>query len=169
VGGGVALFAVQFAVALGAKVFCTSGSYEKIANTAAMGVAGGANYRNEDWDKQLLEQSGGFDLIIDGAGGGQMNTLLALCKPGGTIVCYGATLGAADNLNLHRIFWKQIRLQGTTMGTDDDFADMLRFVEKHRIVPVIDSEFLLQNTADAFRLMEHGGQFGKIVVKINEQ
>ncbi len=169
IGGGVALFAVQFAVALGANVFCTSGSDEKIAKTAAMGAAGGANYRNEFWDKQLLEQSGGFDLIIDGAGGEQMNTLLALCKPGGTIVSYGATLGAAKNLNLHRLFWKQIRLQGTTMGTDEDFAAMLAFVEKHRITPVIDAVFPLNDAAEAFRLMERGGQFGKIAVKMEER
>lgn len=164
VGGGVALFAVQFAIALGAKVFCTSGSDEKISNTKALGALSGANYRNENWDKQLLEQSGGFDLIIDGAGGEQMNTLLALCKPGGTIVCYGATLGAAHNLNLHRIFWKQIRLQGTTMGTDEDFTAMINFVEQHRIVPVIDRIFPLCDTAEAFQLMENAGQFGKIVV-----
>ncbi|GAB1430036.1 zinc-binding dehydrogenase [Ignavibacteria bacterium] len=167
IGGGVALFALQFANAVGAKVFCTSGSNEKLEKAETIGAIGTANYRNENWDKQLLEQTGGFDLIIDGAGGEQMNSLLSLCKPGGSVVSYGATLGAVKNLNLHRIFWKQIRLQGSTMGTDADFDAMLAFAERHDIMPTVDNVYSFDNATDAFARMEQGQQFGKIVVNIS--
>lgn len=168
IGGGVALFAMQFANAIGAKVYCTSGSDEKLEKAKTIGAIGGANYHNENWDKHLLQQTDGFDLIIDGAGGEQMNSLLSLCKPGGTVVSYGATLGAVKNLNLHRIFWKQIKLQGSTMGTDADFDAVLAFTEQHGIIPVIDSIFALDDAADAFTRMEQGKQFGKIVVNIHD-
>lgn len=166
-GGGVALVAVQFAAALGARVYCTSGSDEKLSKTVAIGAAGGENYSSDGWEKRLAEQAGGFDLILDSAGGEQMNALLGLCKPGGCIVSYGATLGAAKNLNLHRVFWKQLRLHGSSMGTDEDFAAMLRFVEQRRIVPVIDRTLALDDAAEAFPLLERGGQFGKIVVAVD--
>ncbi len=169
IGGGVALFAMQFAIALGANVYCSSSRHENINKALLMGAAGGANYRNENWNTQILDKSGGFDIIIDGAGGDQINTLLSLCKPGGTIVSYGATLGSAMNVNMHKIFWKQIRLQGTSMGTDADFAAMVNFVNNHSIIPEISHTFSLENAADAIDLLGRGGQFGKITINIYEE
>jgi zinc-binding alcohol dehydrogenase/oxidoreductase len=170
VGGGVALFATQFAVALGARVFITSGSDEKLAKAFSLGAAGGVNYKNADWVGALRSMSGGgFDVIIDGAAGASVNNLLDLAVPGGRLVFYGATLGNAPEVLIRRIFWKQLNILGSTMGSPTDFAAMMAFVSSHALRPVVDSVFSPLEGATAFARMEEGGQFGKIVVKINSR
>lgn len=165
-GGGVALFAVQFALAAGAQVFVTSGSDEKLEKARALGVAGGANYRKNDWHSQLREQAGGFDVIIDSAGGEAFGKLVDLANPGGRIAFYGGTMGAFPALSPQKIFWKQLSLLGSTMGSDRDFADMLAFVNAHQICPVVDRVFPLEEAETAAAHMESAGQFGKVVLKI---
>ncbi|HEV2481797.1 MAG TPA: zinc-binding dehydrogenase, partial [Puia sp.] len=166
VGGGVALFALQFAVALGASVYVSSGSEAKLAKALALGAAGGVNYKDAGWVGSLRSMAGGFDAIIDGAAGSAVNDLLDLCVPGGRIVFYGATLGNAPNVLVRRIFWKQLNILGSTMGSPADFAAMAAFVASHGLRPVVDSVFSPSDGAAAFARMEEGGQFGKIVLKI---
>ncbi|MDX5346615.1 MAG: zinc-binding dehydrogenase, partial [Hymenobacteraceae bacterium] len=166
-GGGVALFAIQFAIAAGAEVYVTSGSDEKIARAKEMGARGGINYRQDDWFKQLKKEAGLFDVIIDSAGGDQFAHLVDLAAPGGRIAFYGGTLGKINNLIPGRIFWKQLSILGSTMGSDADFKNMLAFVAKHKLVPEVDSVFPLSETEQAFRKMDAGKQFGKIVIKIS--
>jgi zinc-binding alcohol dehydrogenase/oxidoreductase len=167
VGGGVALFAMQFAVALGARVYVSSGSEDKLAKAVALGAAGGVNYKDENWVDALKSMTGGgFDVIIDGAAGGSVNELLDLAVPGGRLVFYGATLGNAPNVLIRRIFWKQLNVLGSTMGSPADFAAMTSFVSSHGLRPVIDSVFSPDEGAAAFARMEGGGQFGKIVIKM---
>ncbi len=166
VGGGVALFALQFALAAGAEVYVTSGSEEKLDKATAMGAKGGANYRSESWDKELAGQSGGFDLIIDSAGGDGFARLLKTCRPGARVVTYGGTRGYVNKLSPQLIFWRQLTIMGTTMGTDREFADMLAFVNRHQIVPVVDRVFDLAEGPEAFARMDQGLQFGKIVFRI---
>jgi zinc-binding alcohol dehydrogenase/oxidoreductase len=166
IGGGVALFLFQFATAAGAEVWVTSGSEKKIERAVGMGAKGGANYKAEDWPEQLKKQAGGFDLIIDGAGGPGFGHFLKLCRPAARIVIYGGTLGKLPALRPQIIFWKQLSILGSTMGTDAEFAAMLEFVTKHRIEPVIDKVFPLSEGQRAFERMEKGLQFGKIVLKM---
>jgi NADPH:quinone reductase-like Zn-dependent oxidoreductase len=161
-GGGVALFVVQFAVALGCDVYVTSGSDEKIAQAVALGAKGGYNYKNETWYKEVDTD---FDVIIDSAGGPSFQHLVKICKPGARIGFYGASLGKYQNLNPQLLFWRQISLLGSTMGSDQDFRDMLAFVDEHKIKPVVDSVFSLEEGSKAFERMEAGTQFGKIVLK----
>jgi zinc-binding alcohol dehydrogenase/oxidoreductase len=167
VGGGVALLALQFAVAAGAEVFVTSGTQEKIERAVALGAKGGVNYKLEGWDKQLKQMAGGFDVIIDSAAGDGFPALAALCNPGGRIGIYGGTLGKINNLSPQIVFWKQISILGSTMGTPQDFKKMLGFVSKHEIIPIVDAVFLLENAAEAFQKMDSGAQFGKLVLNIN--
>lgn len=167
VGGGVALFALQFAVAAGAEVWVTSGSDEKIKKAVSMGAKGGANYKNADWDKTLKAEASGFDVVIDSAAGDQLARLVGLGHPGARIGIYGGTLGKINNLSPQVIFWKQISVHGTSMGNDQEFKKMVQFVAKHEIVPVIDAIFALEQGNDAIALMDSGVQFGKIVLKIN--
>lgn len=167
VGGGVALFALQFAVAAGAEVWVTSGSDEKIQKAVTMGAKGGANYKNADWDKALKAEASGFDVVIDSAAGDQFARLVGLCNPGGRIGIYGGTLGKINNLSPQVVFWKQISVHGTSMGNDQEFKKMVQFVEKYEIVPVIDTVFALEKGNDALAHMDAGAQFGKIVLKIN--
>jgi NADPH:quinone reductase-like Zn-dependent oxidoreductase len=165
VGGGVALFVLQFAVAAGAEVLVTSGSVEKLDKAMAMGAMGGANYREEGWVEGLKSLAGTFDIIVDGAAGDGLNDLLDLAAPGGRVVLYGATRGNPAQVVARRIFWKQLNVLGSTMGSPEDFAGMMEFVGSHKIRPVVDRVFALAQGEAAFRWMEEGGQFGKIVVQ----
>ena len=166
-GGGVALFCVQFALALGCNVYITSGSDEKIAKAVAMGVKGGVNYKKENWQKELLQMSGGFDAIVDSACGDEFAKLVDLCKPAGRIAFYGATLGAFNSGIPAKIFWKQLTICGSTMGNNEEFAAMLKLVNDQKIVPVVDSVFPLADAQTAIEKMSRGEQFGKIVLKVN--
>ena len=164
VGGGVATFALQFAVAAGAQVWVTSGSPAKIARAVAMGAKGGFDYNATDWPAQAASQvGGGFDVIVDSAGGEGFGRLIDAAVSGGRIVFFGATRGDAQ-LPVRKVFWRQISLLGTTMGSPADWAAMTAFVAEKRIRPVVSEVFPLARAADAFALMERGGQFGKIVV-----
>jgi len=106
-----------------------------------MGARGGFNYQDDNWSRNLTKQAGPVDLIIDSAGGGGYATLINLAAPGGRIVNYGATAGPPQKLDLFKVFWKQLHLQGSTMGSPSDFVAMLKLVEKHNIRPVIHEVF----------------------------
>jgi zinc-binding alcohol dehydrogenase/oxidoreductase len=166
-GGGVALFAVQFAVAAGAEVWVTSGSDEKIEAAKELGATGGINYKKENWGKELKTIVGGFDVAIDGAAGEGFVQLVKLAKPGGRIGMYGGTTGMIGQINPAEIFWKQLAIYGSTMGTNQDFAEMVAFVRDKKVTPIVDSIFTLEKTEKAMRYMEAGKQFGKIVVSVS--
>lgn len=165
VGGGAALFALQFAAAAGAEVWVTSGSADKIARATALGARGGVNYRDADWAASLRQQAGGlFDVIIDSAGGDGFAKLIDLTTPGGRLVFFGATTGNPKGLDVRKCFFRQINLLGTTMGSPADFAGMTAFAASRQIIPVVDSTFPLAEAEAALRHMEVGAQFGKIVL-----
>ncbi len=166
IGGGVALTALQLAVAAGAEVFVTSSSAEKIEKAIKLGAKSGANYRDEGWDKRMKQEVGGFDVIVDSAAGDGFAVFPGLCNPGGRIGVYGGSLGKINGFSMQPVFWKQLSILGTTMGSPREFKAMLAFVEKHQIVPVVDSVFPLSEGNAAFEKMEKGAQFGKIVLRI---
>jgi NADPH:quinone reductase-like Zn-dependent oxidoreductase len=165
VGGGTAAFSLQWAVAAGCQVFVTSGSGEKIERARQMGACAGVNYKAQDWAGQLKQLAGGFDLIVDSALGDGFEKLVDLANPGGRIVFFGGTAGNVPPLNGRKIFWKQLQILGTTMGSPDDFLAMVDFVNKHQIVPVLDEVFSLADADKAVNKMENSTQFGKIVLK----
>lgn len=165
-GGGVALFAIQFALATGAEVWVTSSSDEKIGLTQDLGAAGGISYKQENWGKDLKAQTGGFDVIIDSAAGEGFVQLVKLAKPGGRISMYGGTTGIIGQLNPADLFWKQLSIYGSTMGTAQDFAAMLKLVEEKEIRPVVDIVYPMEQAEEAMRYMEASKQFGKIVLKV---
>ncbi len=168
IGGGVATFILQIAVKLGARVLVTSGSDEKLARAIALGAAGGANYRHQGWDKEIrrLNDNSGPDIVIDSAGGETFDTAIQLVRSGGRVVTYGATTGPAKLLEIRRIFWKQLSILGSTMGTSKEFAHVLELIASRGIQPVVDSVLPLSDVAEAHRRMEQGEQFGKLVLKI---
>ncbi len=163
-GGGVAQFAAQFALAAGAEVYVSSSSVEKISYALELGIAGGFTYTDKGWVKEAQAISGGFDCIIDSAMGDTLDNLIKVTKPGGRIVFYGATLGNPTSLDARRVFWNQIRLIGSTMGSDQDFSDMIAFVEKNSLKPIVDEVFPLEKAAEAFDRMKAGKQLGKLVL-----
>ncbi len=164
VGGGVATFALLFARHLGARVFVTSGSDDKIARAVELGAAGGVNYHHEGWGKTLQALcEGGPDVIIDSAGHDALPTLIDVARPGARIVTFGATTGSPTMVEVRRIFWKQLSLLGSTMGTPEEFGAMLALFDGG-LMPVIDQVFPLADTAQAHARMDQAGQFGKIVL-----
>ena len=166
IGGGVALFAFQFALAAGAQVYVTSGSDDKLARAMAMGAAGTANYKRDGWVEQLRGLADGFDVTIDGAAGDGVNDLFDLASPGGRVVFYGATRGNPTNVVARRIFWKQLNILGSAMGNPDDFRSMVEFIGQHKLHPIVDKIFNLEEGEAAFRGMDGENQFGKIIVRI---
>lgn len=167
IGGGVSTFALIFAINIGANVYVTSGSENKINKAIELGAKGGVNYKNENWDKELFKKSNGIDLVIDGTGGETISKCLNIMNSGGRIVSYGATTGIIKNLDTRKIFWKQISILGTTMGSDNDFEKMIEFICSKKIIPVVDTVFEMEETVKAFERMDKSEQLGKIVIKIS--
>lgn len=168
IGGGAALWALQFAASYQARVYVTSSLEEKINKAKSMGAIGGFNYKDPEWAANAQKESGGFDIIIDSAGGDQFPKLLDLALPGGRIVNFGRTAGKISEVSIHTLYWKQLSIYGTTMGTRDEFLSMLDFLESRNIKPVIDKIYPLAQVTDAFQRMEQGDQFGKIVLEITK-
>jgi zinc-binding alcohol dehydrogenase/oxidoreductase len=169
IGGGVACFAMQFCLLLGARVLVTSGNDDKIKRAVDLGAEAGVNYRLDDWVSRIksIVGKGRLEVVIDGSGGESFDKILDVVSPGGSVTSYGTTLGIADGVNIRRIYWKQLNIWGSTMGTPDDFCNAIEFMNKHKMHPVIDKIFSLSDAALAHRRMEQSEQFGKIVLSID--
>lgn len=166
IGGGVATCALLIGARLGARVYVTSGADAKLDAARNHGAAGGVNHHDPDWPRLLVAKIGARpDMVIDGAGGETFNRALDVLKPGGRLVSYGATLGPVPKMEVRRIFWKQLDVLGSTMGTGRDFADMMQLYAGG-LRPIVDRVLPLEQAAEAHRRMEQAQQFGKIVLKI---
>src|SRR5699024_3004332 len=151
-----------FARALGADVYVTSSKQEKIEKAKEIGARDGVDYTSSDWSKQLKQLTGGVDLSIDSIGGDVFTKLLSLGKIGSRIVSFGATKGPVPNVVMPKLFLKEISVFGSTMGSPQEFQDMLSFVERHQIRPVLDQTHSLEQADEAQLRMEKGENFGKI-------
>jgi NADPH:quinone reductase-like Zn-dependent oxidoreductase len=166
IGSGVATFVVQMAASLGARVFVTSGSEEKIEKAKELGAEGGVNYNNEDWSKELKGMAGGVDLSVDHVGGEAFDALVSLAAPGGRIVTFGATAGPKVTVVMPRIFLKHLTVLGTAMGTPEEFGAMLDLYAEHGLRPVVNETFPLEEATAAMGHMEEGAGIGKIVLDV---
>ncbi len=165
IGGGVSQMAFLWAQAKGAQVSVTSGQPEKLEKMKELGAIQGYNYKGE-WAREAAKQGESYDLIVDSTGGPQLNSLIKLARPAGRIVFYGATTGLPPKIDLYRMFWNQVTLQGSTMGSDKEFVEMIAFAAKHKLVPMIDSVRPFSEALDAFNRMEQSQQFGKLVLSL---
>jgi zinc-binding alcohol dehydrogenase/oxidoreductase len=165
IGGGVALAALQFAVALGAEVWVTSSQPEKIERAVALGARGGFSYAEKGWGKKACQTlEGGADVIVDGAGGPGFAELIDALALGGRIAVYGATRGKWPELVPPKLFFRQASILTTTMGSPPEFRAMVAFVAKHRINPIVAKTFSLAEGAEAFDYLASGAQQGKVVL-----
>lgn len=166
IGGGVSTLAMLFAITHGTNVFVTSGSDDKIKKAIDLGAVAGVNYKNDNWHNDIIKLSdNNISIIIDSAGGDTISKSLDIINYGGKIVTFGATTGKVKDFEIRKVFWKQIRLLGTTMGSDSDFKNMVDFVNQHEVNPVIDEVFSTNDIVKAFIKMDSAKQFGKIVIK----
>ncbi len=167
IGGGVAQAALLLATAYGARVWVTSGDDAKIARAVELGACGGARYDQPDWGGRLVREAGGpFDVIVDGAGGEGFGQLVRALGMGGRLAFYGGTDGRWPALLPQFLFFKQVSLLATTMGSPVEFAHMVAFVAEHQLRPVVDRVFPLAEGAAAFARLESGAQFGKVVLDL---
>lgn len=165
IGGGVATFALKFAVALGAEVYVTTGSDDNLKQAEALGARGGFNYHDETWGKTARKVLGGFDVIVDGAPAASYAAYSRALNLGARVVIYGSTQGPQFTLNAPELFLRHASIFGTAMGNLDDFAEMLAFTESHSLEPVVDKVFAIEAFADAFKRLE-SQHFGKIVITV---
>lgn len=164
VGGGVATFAVQIAAALGARVLVTSSSREKLERARSLGAAGGANYRDPGWADEVAP----VDAVVDGVGGAVWAGAIRALRAGGRLVNFADTAGEEGRIELSTLFFKQLRIQGTTMGSPREFDALLAHVSTAGWRPVVDSVYPLAEAAEAHRRLESPERFGKVVLAIEE-
>lgn len=165
--GGVSIFALQMAKAMGARVIITSSSDEKLARARSLGADVGINYRaSPAWDAVVLNATGGqgVDLTVETVGGGTINQSINATRAGGVVAFLGALTGLAADMNLGALMMKRIQLAGIMVDSRAAFEQMCRFVEQHALRPVVDRVFSFSQLPEALRFMESGGHFGKIVV-----
>ena len=165
--GGVASMGVQIARHLGAKVFAVTSGDENVERVRGLG-AERVYDRLEDpaWSKTLWTESGkrGVNVILDSVGEALWPTLVRSLAPYGRMVVYGATTGPRGETNIPTVFWKQASIMGSTMGTPSEFREVMRLVFDGVVEPQIHAVWPLERAADAHRLLEDGGVFGKIVL-----
>jgi NADPH:quinone reductase-like Zn-dependent oxidoreductase len=165
--GGVSIFALQFAKAAGATVIITSSSDEKLERARAMGADHTINYRTEpDWARAARKLTGGrgVDHVIEVGGAGTFQQSIQAIRVGGHVAVIGVLTGAVQDLNVASIFAANARVHGITVGSREQFEDMCRAIETSAIKPVIDKRFPLEDAKAAFRSMQAGEHFGKIVL-----
>jgi zinc-binding alcohol dehydrogenase/oxidoreductase len=163
-GGGVSSFVVQIAAALGARVVVTSSSPEKLERARELGAADGALFTDDDWPQQLAP----VDVVVDSVGAPVWDGALRALRPGGRLINFGDTARATAEVDLSRLYFGHLRIQGTTMGSPREFDALLDHVEGAAWRPVIDSVFPLERAADAHRRLDAPDRFGKVVLAIDE-
>lgn len=165
IGGGVATYALLMATTAGARVTVTSRSEVKRAEALRLGASQALD-SHADWN-DTLNNLGPVDIILDSIGQVMFPKYEKMIRPGGRIVMFGASSGDDLHLPIRSIFFPQISLIGTSMGSREEFVQMLEWVEKHKIHPVVDSVYSLQDAAQAFERMEKGEQFGNIAITMD--
>jgi NADPH:quinone reductase-like Zn-dependent oxidoreductase len=165
VGGGVATAANSVARALGARTIVTSGSDEKLA---AVEADAKVNHESGDVVEAVKEATGGAgaDVVVEHVGEATWQRSLQAARTGGRIAVCGATSGPNPPAALHRIWWKQLTILGSTMGTMEDFEAVYELVASGRVKPLVDEVFPLAEAAAAHERMEAGEHIGKIILRI---
>ena len=168
IGSGVALAGLAIAKALGARALVTSSSDEKLERARALGADATVNHVSGDVGAAVKEATDGtgVEVVLDHVGEATWQRSLQSARAGGRIVVCGATSGPNPPAALHRIWWKQLTIYGSTMGTHEDFEAAYELVKSGRAKPVVDSVFPLAEARAAHERMEAGEQFGKIVLSI---
>ncbi len=165
--GGVSIFALQLAKLHGARVIATSSSDAKLAKALELGASDGINYKTTpDWDKKVVELTGGrgVDFVVEVGGAGTLPLSMKAVRAGGQISLIGVLTGGGQ-VNPMPILMRGIRVQGIFVGSREMFEAMNRAISLARLAPVVDRVFPFGEATEAFRYMESGAHFGKVVIK----
>jgi NADPH:quinone reductase-like Zn-dependent oxidoreductase len=166
--GGVSLFGLQFGLAAGATTILTSSSEDKMKQARGLGAHHTINYRTEPaWEKRVLEITGGrgVDLTLEVGGAGTLPSTLRATRHGGAVSMIGVLTGVTGDVNLAPVLHQAITIHGIYVGSREMFLAMNRAIVQHRIKPVIDRTFTFDETPAAFRHLESGRHFGKMVIR----
>lgn len=167
--GGVSIFALQIAKALGARVVVTSSSDDKLDRARELGAEHGINYTEDEmWGETARELTGGVDLVVEVGGGETISQSVRAVRMGGQISLIGVLSGIATDLEVTRVLMNRVRIQGILVGDRDRFEAMSRAFEAARIHPVVDRVFSFEDAVNAFEHMQAGKHFGKIVIRVGD-
>jgi NADPH:quinone reductase-like Zn-dependent oxidoreductase len=167
--GGVSIFGLQFARAMGIVAIITSSSDEKLERAKALGAAHGINYKTTpDWDKAAMELTGGrgVDHVVEVGGAATLTRSFGALRVGGKVTLIGGLSGGATELNPGLIFARRANVQGISVGSTQMFMAMNRAIEANAIKPVVDKIFDFDGAQAAYRHMASGAHFGKIVIRV---
>jgi NADPH:quinone reductase-like Zn-dependent oxidoreductase len=167
--GGVSLFALQFARMAGARVLVTSSSDDKLARAKALGADGCINYRtNPEWDREVLKLTDGrgVDHVLEVGGSGTLARSIGSVAVGGRVTMIGVLTGFGTAVNPYGLLGKQAILQGVYVGSRSHFEHMNAAVSTQRLQPVVDREFGFEDALAAYRQVESGSHFGKVVIRL---
>lgn len=168
IGGGVALASMQIAKLNGARIFVTSSSSEKLNKAKSLGADFCYNYQeNPDYLKEIykITNKRGVDIVVDSAGQATWEKSMRVLRKGGRLVTCGATTGSIAKTNLNILFWNQLDLLGSTMGSRSELREVLNLVWKGKLKPVVDRILPLSEAQKAHSILEEGKQFGKIILQ----
>jgi NADPH:quinone reductase-like Zn-dependent oxidoreductase len=167
--GGVSIFALQFAKAMGARVLGTSSSDEKLGRARKLGLDAGLNYRSEpDWAGWAAEQTGGqgVDLVVEVGGAGTFGQSLRAARVGGVVAQIGVLSGVEQPIQITPILHRVLEVRGIYVGSRKDFEEMNRGIAANGIKPVVDRVFPFEEARRGLEYMERGAHFGKIVISV---
>jgi NADPH:quinone reductase-like Zn-dependent oxidoreductase len=168
VGSGVGSASFVIAKALGARTLVTSSSAEKLERARELGAEAVVNHAEDDVAAAVKEATGGsgVDVVIEHVGEATWKTSLQAAGTNARVVVCGATSGPNPPAQLHRIWWKQLEIYGSTMGTREDFEGVYELVASGKVKPIVDRVFPLGEAAAAHEYLEEGRQFGKVILSI---
>jgi len=171
IGGGVALAALQIALARGARVWVTSGNDAKLERARALGAEDGINHHTTDVATAVRARTGkrGVDVVIDCVGEATWSSSLGSLGKRGRLVTCGGTSGPIVETDVRRLFWNQWTIMGSTMGSDAEFAAIVEELRAGHLQPPIDSMFPLAQGRQAFERLQSGAQFGKVVLTVEDE
>jgi len=167
-GSGVGSAAIQLARLVGANVITTAGSDEKVEKAKALGAQHGINYKTHDFlhEVRRITKKRGVDVVIEHIGEDVWERSLLCLTTGGRLVTCGATTGPIGETDIRIVFWRQLRIIGSTMSNRKEFRDVMSQLFAGRLKAIVDRTFPLAETATALSVLQKGEQFGKLVVTV---
>jgi NADPH:quinone reductase-like Zn-dependent oxidoreductase len=164
--GGVSTMAIQMALLAGARVFAVTSGAENVARVRELGAHAVYDREQVDWGREVFGDTGkqGVNLALDSVGGAVWPACLRALAVGGRLVTFGATTGAAGDTEIRLVFWRQLSILGSTMGSPKDYRNAMSLVFQGRVTPVIHSVLPLAEARKAHEMLEAGEVFGKLVL-----